>query len=94
MQPVCEYDDISRLDVMCISRLDSYAHTVYEMMNDDESLDQIDVENLEEKSRTDLDETHESRLENYDGSRLVFMSGYGKIFPLWVDKLPISCYAR
>ena len=29
-------------------------------------------ENLEEKSRTDLDETHESRLENYDGSRLVF----------------------
>jgi len=39
MQPVCEYDDISRLDVMCISRLDSYAHTVYEMMNDDESLD-------------------------------------------------------
>ncbi|SVE18263.1 uncharacterized protein METZ01_LOCUS471117 [marine metagenome] len=39
MQPVCEYDDISRLDVLRQSRLDSYAHTVYEMMNDDESLD-------------------------------------------------------
>jgi len=24
---------------MRVSRLDSYAHTVYEMMNDDESLD-------------------------------------------------------
>ena len=72
MQPVCEYDDISRLDVLRQSRLDSYAHTVYEMMNDDENLDQISCENLEEKSRTDLDETYESRLENYDGSRLVF----------------------
>jgi len=31
----------SRLDVMMmrVSRLDSYSHTVYEMMNDDESLD-------------------------------------------------------
>ena len=41
MQPVCEYADMSRLDVMCISRLDSYAHTVYEMLNDDEYLDEI-----------------------------------------------------
>jgi len=39
MQPVCEYDDISRLDESRQSRLDSYAHTVYEIMNDDESLD-------------------------------------------------------
>ena len=39
MQCMCAYDDTSRLDVMCISRLDSYAHTVYEMMNDDEYLD-------------------------------------------------------
>ena len=47
MQPVCEYADtsrldvmcMSRLDVMCMSRLDSYDHAVYEMLNDDESLD-------------------------------------------------------
>ena len=39
MQCMCAYDDTSRLDVMCISRLDSYAHTVYEMTNDDEYLD-------------------------------------------------------
>ena len=31
----------SRLDdmMMRVSRLDSYAHTIYEIMNDDESLD-------------------------------------------------------
>ena len=45
---VCTYDS-THLDQMqvcvymmtkCASRLDSYSHTVYEMMNDDESLDQ------------------------------------------------------
>ena len=72
MQPVCEYDDISRLDVMCISRLDSDTHNdIWDAEWCWESrLDSC--ENLEEKSRTDLDETYESRLGNYDGSRLVF----------------------
>ena len=38
---VCEYMHTSRLDdmMMRVSRLDSYAHTIYEIMNDDESLD-------------------------------------------------------
>ena len=38
---VCEHMHISRLDVMSVrvSRLDSYAHAVYDMMNDAESLD-------------------------------------------------------
>ena len=52
MQPVCEYDDISRLDFMRLSRLDSYAHTVYEMLNDDENLDQISCGNLDETYET------------------------------------------
>ena len=34
MSSICAYDDIMR-----VSRLDSYSHTVYEIMNDDESLD-------------------------------------------------------
>jgi len=38
-QCMCAYDDTSRLDSLRGSRLVSYAHTVYEMMNDDESLD-------------------------------------------------------
>ena len=41
MQCMCAYDDTSRLDVMCISRLVSSSHTVYEMMNDDEYLDEF-----------------------------------------------------
>ena len=36
---MCAYDDTSRLDPLRGSRLDSSSHTVYEMMNDDESLD-------------------------------------------------------
>ena len=44
---VCTYDSTYldemqvcvRMITMWHSRLDSYAHTVYEMMNDDESLD-------------------------------------------------------
>ena len=51
MQPVCEYADMSRLDVMCISRLDSYTHTVYEMMNDDENLDEKSSLGISNKSR-------------------------------------------
>ena len=44
---MCEYDDISRLD--------SYVHTVYDMLNDDER-SRLDfmrdlVGNLEQKSR-------------------------------------------
>ena len=52
-------------------------------------------ENLEEKSRTQIS----MRLTRlmiriaYVSTRF-FMSGYGKISPLWVDKLPILCYAR
>ena len=52
-------------------------------------------ENLEEKSRTQIS----MRLTRlmiriaYVSTRF-FMSGYGKISALWVDKLPISCYAR
>ena len=52
-------------------------------------------ENLEEKSRTQIS----MRLTRlmiriaYVSTRF-FMSGYGKISALWVDKLPILCYAR
>ena len=84
MQPVCEYADMSRLDVMCISRLDSYTHTVYEMMNDDESLDQIFLQ----KSRTDLDETRKTYNENCICLDQIFMCGYGEISALWVDNSP------
>ena len=38
---MCAYDDKSRLDVLRISRLVSSSHTVYEMMNDDEYLDEF-----------------------------------------------------
>ena len=41
MQCMCAYDDTSRLDVLRISRLVSSSHTVYEMMNDDEYLDEF-----------------------------------------------------
>ena len=81
MQPVCEYADMSRLD--------SYAHTVYEMMNDDESLDQIQQKNLDEIiSKSNLDETRKTYNENCICLDQIFMCGYGEISARWVDKSP------
>ena len=40
-QCMCAYDDTSRLDPLRGSRLVSSSHTVYEMMNDDEYLDEF-----------------------------------------------------